>query len=1016
MYTFATRRLPVGDYETKVALNESWDVNYGDGGVPSGPNIAFSVPLAGTEIFFSWNSLTHVLTVSTRGAPKGNLTRARAHWVTRDLFLWDLAGVQADWQVRLHYSPDATLALDPTGVTGGSSIALTRDAAGVPADIMARFPHLAGYTAFRLPADRVDEVPAILRGQLAVSAATAGGAAIDATSVQIPGVLDDLYTYDGGLGAVSTGSSATLKLWAPTAQQAAVRLYESPDPGVEASAELPMVFDAATGVWSASVASGWYGKFYTYAVRVFTRSTNRLETNIVTDPYSVSLSSNSRRSQLLNLEDPALMPTGWRTLEKPPLAAPEDISIYELHIRDFSATDDTVQAPWRGTYLAFTDVNSAGMRHLASLGRAGLTHVHLLPSFDLASVDEDKSTWQAPAGDLSTFPPDSEEQQARVTAVANRDGFNWGYDPWHYSVPEGSYATDPQGGPRIREFRRMVQALNATGLRVVSDVVYNHTTAAGQDARSVLDRIVPGYYHRLNADGAIETSTCCQNTATEHAMMEKLMIDSVVLWAKQYKVDGFRFDLMGHHMKRNMLKLRAALDALSMRTDGVDGRSIYLYGEGWNFGEVANNARGVNAVQLNMAGTGIGSFNDRIRDAARGGGPFSGLQEQGFLTGLVTEPNGTEQGSPSDQLERLLAYQDRIKVSLAGNLRDFVITDRAGNVVSGDQLDYNGLPAGYTADPQESINYIEAHDNETLWDAIQLKASAATPVRDRARVQMLGLSLVLLGQGVPFVHAGSELLRSKSLDRNSYNSGDWFNRLAFTYQSNNWGVGLPPAAENQSNWPLFAPLLANQALAVGEVEIRATADHFREVLSIRRSSALFRLRTAEQIKSRLRFFNAGPDQVLGLIALELRDAEGAFDRRWQRIVVVFNAAPTAADVRDATLAGQRFSLHPLQRESHDVLVRSASFRSDTGTFSVPERTAAVFVSLRPASQRVSLLAADVLRLKAAGDLSGGLTNSLVSKLQATLAALASGNGTAAIGHLRAFMQQCEDLGRLRQAR
>ncbi|PYQ18727.1 MAG: DUF3372 domain-containing protein, partial [Acidobacteria bacterium] len=165
--------------------------------------------------------------------------------------------------------------------------------------------------------------------------------------------------------------------------------------------------------------------------------------------------------------------------------------------------------------------------------------------------------------------------------------------------------------------------------------------------QSVLDRVVPGYYHRLDADGNVETSSCCQNTASEHNMMEKLLIDSVLTWARAYKVDGFRFDIMGHHMNRNMVKLRQALDALTPAADGVEGTKVYVYGEGWNFGEVANNARGVNATQANMAGTGIGTFNDRIRDGARGGGPFGGRQEQGYLTGLFYDPNATNQGSPA---------------------------------------------------------------------------------------------------------------------------------------------------------------------------------------------------------------------------------------------------------------------------------------------------------------------------------------------------------------------------------
>ena len=191
------------------------------------------------------------------------------------------------------------------------------------------------------------------------------------------------------------------------------------------------------------------------------------------------------------------------------------------------------------------------MRHLRALADAGLNTVHLLPVFDIATIPERRADQQSPTCDLGALPPDSTQQQACVAAVAGRDGFNWGYDPWHYTTPEGSYATNPEGPGRTLEFRNMVASLNRAGLRVVMDVVYNHTTASGQDPRSVLDRIVPGYYHRLSLTGAVETSTCCANTASEHRMMEKLIVDSVVTWARDYKVDGFRFDLMGHHPKAN---------------------------------------------------------------------------------------------------------------------------------------------------------------------------------------------------------------------------------------------------------------------------------------------------------------------------------------------------------------------------------------------------------------------------------------------------------------------------------
>ena len=351
-------------------------------------------------------------------------------------------------------------------------------------------------------------------------------------------MLDDLYTYNGPLGVSFTGNAPTLRLWAPTARSAKLHLFNDSSP---ASVEtvLPMAPDAP-GVWKISGPASWYGRYYLYEVEVFVRGTGRVEHNLLTDPYSMSLSRNSGRSQIVDLSSPALKPQHWDNLSKPSLDAPEDISLYELHVRDFSANDTSVPAVQRGTFKAFTNPFSNGMRHLALLSFAGLTHVHLLPSFDIATVNEDKSQWQSPAGDLSSFPPNSDQQQAAVMAVADRDGFNWGYDPWHYTVPEGSYSTNADGPQRIVEFREMVQGLSTIGLRTVMDVVYNHTNSAGQNDKSVLDKIVPGYYHRLSLDGNIETSSCCPNTASEHNMMEKLLIDSVLTWAKQYKVDGFR--------------------------------------------------------------------------------------------------------------------------------------------------------------------------------------------------------------------------------------------------------------------------------------------------------------------------------------------------------------------------------------------------------------------------------------------------------------------------------------------
>jgi pullulanase-type alpha-1,6-glucosidase len=872
---------------------------------------------------------------------RGDLSLARAYWLTRDTLAWPLPS-PGQRVFRLHAAPYGGLHLHPAGVSGGQTLELRYDPAGLDEAALAKFPHLRGCAALRLEPLAPEQLRHLLTGQVAVSASGPSGELLDATGLQLPGVLDDLYAYDGPLGATFASGAPTLRVWAPTARSVTLHLFERHDsPQGEV---LPMRLDGR-GVWSAAGPPEWRGRYYLYEIEVFVRATGRVERNFVTDPYALSLSANSERSQIVDLRDPALRPRGWDTLRKPPLAAFEDIVLYELHVRDFSVGDTSVPEHLRGTYLAFTQPESHGMRHLRGLAGDGLTHLHLLPAFDIATVEELRGRRREPdQAALRRLPPDSERQAALVEALDARDGFNWGYDPLHYSVPEGSYASDPNGTARIVEFRAMVQGLAAAGLRVVMDVVYNHTSASGQHPHAVLDRIVPGYYHRLNADGYVEHSTCCNNTASEHAMMERLLIDSTLLWATEYRVDGFRFDLMGHHMRANMLRLRERLDQLTPERDGVDGRLIYVYGEGWNFGEVANSARGVNATQLNMGGSRIGTFNDRLRDAVRGGTPFGNPTDQGFATGLYDAPNGTPQGSPEEQRRKLLHAADLLRAGLAGNLRDYALCDRTGALRRAGELDYSGQPAGYALAPCETINYVEAHDNETLFDAVQLKAARGTPLEERVRMHILASSTVLLAQGIPFIHAGQELLRSKSLDRNSYNSGDWFNRLDWTGQETAWGAGLPPG-ENRERWRLIRPLLADPALRPGPGEIQTAARAFRALLRIRSSSPLFRLRSAEAIRRQVLLLNGGPDQTPGLVVMALADDEAApLDPRHRLIVVLFNASAQPQRFAHAGLAGRALALHP--ELAGDPHAAQARFDQDQGAFLTPPRSAVVFVEPR----------------------------------------------------------------------
>ncbi|MER8230643.1 pullulanase-type alpha-1,6-glucosidase [Streptomyces sp. NPDC094049] len=859
-------------------------------------------------------------------APELDLGKAEAQWIDRNTVVWKVRATDATSQ-QLVYAPDGGITVTDGALnTEGQWLRLGRST--LTDAQKAKFPHLAQYPAFTVDPRDTDRVRDSLRGQLIATQRAANGALLAATGVQTAGVLDDLYAKKAtgtALGPVFGKHGVTLSVWAPTARTVALEL---------AGRTVPMRRDDTSGVWSATGPKSWTGKPYRYAVTVWAPSVRKTVTNKVTDPYSTALTTDSARSLAVDLTDPKLAPRGWHTLRKPTAVPLRDAQIQELHIRDFSVADTTARADHRGTYLAFTDKDSKGSKHLRALAASGTSYVHLLPAFDLGTVPEKKSAQTTPACDLKVYAPDSEEQQKCVAAAAATDAYNWGYDPLHYTVPEGSYATDPEGTRRTVEFRRMVQSLNGDGLRTVMDVVYNHTVAAGQSDKSVLDRIVPGYYQRLQADGTVATSTCCANTAPEKAMMGKLVVDSVVTWAREYKVDGFRFDLMGHHPKENILAVRKALDALTVARDGVDGKAIVLYGEGWNFGEIADDARFVQATQKNMAGTGIATFSDRARDAVRGGGPFDedpGVQ--GFASGLYTDPNASAaNGTPEQQKARLLHYQDLIKVGLTGNLASYTFTDTSGRTVKGSEVDYNGAPAGYAAAPGDALAYADAHDNETLYDALAFKLPADTSPADRARAQVLAMATATLSQGPALSQAGSDLLRSKSLDRNSYDSGDWFNALHWDCRDGNgFGRGLPPAADNKDKWSHGRPLLVNPALTVGCAQIDGASAAYRDLQKIRTTEPVFSLATAERVQNTLSFPLSGREETPGVLTMRLGD-----------LVVVLNATPGATTQRVATLTGRGYALHPVQAKGADAVVKSASYAAGSGTFTVPARTVAVF--------------------------------------------------------------------------
>ncbi|HCT80109.1 MAG TPA: DUF3372 domain-containing protein, partial [Micromonosporaceae bacterium] len=820
-----------------------------------------------------------------------DLTKSYAQWIDRSTIVWEKPN--PDGKVyELAIFPNGGASIVDGRLTGTFQRVALKANGGLSEAHRVRFPHLWRYSSYGLNTD----AESALRGQLVVTESDHEGKLLSATGVQIAGVLDDVYakTTDAQLGVTFKRGQPTLAVWAPTAKKVELELGDQ---------IVAMKRDDSTGVWSVNGQASWIGRQYRYRITAWQH------TKSVTDPYSTTLTPNSTHSIIAPLPTSSVARFEGRP------------QIQELSVRDFSIADSTVPLEKRGTYAAFTVADSAGLKHLRKLAEAGVTHVHLLPTFDFATIPERRADQAQPACDLASMPPDSEQQQACIAAIRATDGYNWGYDPLHYTAPEGGYAVNPDGTARNAEFKAMVDALHAIGLKVVLDVVYNHTSTP-----SPLDPIVPGYYHRLAADGSIETSTCCLNTATEHAMMGKLVVDSTVTWAAAYGVDGFRFDLMGHHPKANLLNVRSALDRLP------NGRSILLYGEGWNFGEVADNARFVQATQQNMAGTGIGTFNDRLRDAVKGGGPFDGNPRiQGFASGLFTSPNGDPvNGSSAEQRAKLLKHQDLIKVGLVGNLAGYEFVDSSGRRVTGAQVDYNGAPAGYTKSPSEAVTYVDAHDNEILFDALAYKLPTSTSATDRARMQVLALATVVLSQGTGFVTGGSDRLRSKSLDKNSYDSGDWFNAIQWDcHAGNGFGRGLPPAWDNQARWEYARPLLGNASVKPTCAATDLTAARFQELLRIRRSSPLFSLSSAADVQRTVSFPLSGLNETPGVITMVLRG-------NGQTVVVVFNATGGTATQQVPGLG----SLTAVP--SVDPAMASASY--DGTAFTVPARTVAVFTS------------------------------------------------------------------------
>ncbi|MGO0309163.1 pullulanase-type alpha-1,6-glucosidase [Endozoicomonas acroporae] len=921
--------------------------------------------------------------VSDNPLPLTLLENAAAHFLDKPALVWNApAGAET---VELVSSATGGIKdnADNTDLDGEGLGRITLVADGIlSTDVFSPYPAFGGMQKWKLPESVTEaQFKALLKGQLVVLAKDQNGIGMAATRLQFPFALDGLYFNETNLKNEKLGASfeeenVSIRLWAPTARKVTLQVAQTG--GWDAKVQdLSMQYDETTGVWHHTDTKAVLDrKFYRYQIEVYRRDTDKVETVTVTDPYSLNVSADGAFTHIVNLNDADTQPSGWSGVGTDSglsdTQRPENIVVYEAHIRDISNSDKAamgVDLANNGKYKAFAEDNRASMTHLRELAQDGMTYFQVLPAFDIATVNEapekvanlgddfDKLCELNPAvkddadfggycGGSETIgqvfeaiKDDDEKPQALNNYLRMHDSFNWGYDPFHYTVPEGSYASSPDGVARIKEFREMVVALDSMGLRVAMDVVYNHTNAAGIAPKSVLDKIVPDYYQRLDiTTGAVETSSCCANTASEQKMMAKLMEDSLAVWTEDYKVDAYRFDLMGLHLKQNMVAIRDQLTAKNP--------AMYLYGEGWTMGFGGGASDGdKTATQVNMAGTGIGTFSDRLRDAVRGGGPFDGgndiRKNQGFGSGAWEVPN--ELNATPDE-NALKNQMDLIRVGLAGNLADYTLTNYKGQSVKGSEVDYNGAPGGYTANPMENVGYVSKHDNQTLWDNHQYKLAESLTSRERTQMQILSQALPILSQGVPFIHMGAELMRSKSMQRDSYDSGDWFNRVNFDLDdenwNNNWNVGLPRADKDGSNWPLIRTINANGKALPTADDAQLSVDMMREYLSIRKDSGLFQLQTAEDVQKVVKFYNTGAGQVGGVIVMELDNTDDTVAGDYESIVVMINATAEAKSYPVAHATG--YGLHTKHQNFGEGKAYGAATFAD-GVFNVPARSVAVFV-------------------------------------------------------------------------
>lgn len=599
--------------------------------------------------------------------------------------------------------------------------------------------------------------------------------------VSMPGIystefFEEEYTYTGtDLGAVWTPEKTTFRVWAPVSDEVYVNLYESGTPDAEDLTDSLAMTKDVNGTWVLELEGDWNGAYYTY------KTVSKGQETEACDPYARTTGVNGERAMVIDLD--STDPEGWENDSNPHAGERiTDAIIYELHMRDFSA-DESSGIENVGKFLQFTEkgTRTAGgaVTGIDYLKELGITHLHLLPMYDFGSVDE------------------------------TAGGYNWGYDPKNYNVPEGSYSTDPYNGAvRVAEVKQMVQALHNEGISVVMDVVYNHVQS-GEDF--CFNRLVPGYFSRINENGGYSNGSGCGNdTASERSMVRKYIVDSVCYWAEEYHIDGFRFDLVG----------LLDVDTVNEIVEEVHKThpDVIFYGEGWTMSTEVTKQGVTMATQVNSARTpGFAYFNDKIRDGLKGG--VFNETEKGYISGAT--------GSGSE-----------VAMAFMGN-------------------------SGWCSSPAQTINYASCHDNHTLFDRLQ-KSRPDASREDMIRMNNLAAAIYMTSQGVPFLQAGEEMLRTKvnedgSLNGNSYNAGDQVNSI---------------------KWK-----------DLEQEEYRQVLTYYKGLIAFRKEHSVLRLDDAVTVKEHVTRVDGVPQNVLAF------DLKGGVDGETaEEMFVIFNANPEEAEV------------------------------------------------------------------------------------------------------------------------